>query len=733
MAAFSSSSSTKSSFLFSLGVAATIVVLLSQKMRFWSGDGLYLWPSYKFALGASITAALAGIVLAKASSERVKLEPWGFLVVLAVLFLSDWLTKPYNLLQGPSIRGEILLFAALSFYLMRRNLAPLLSIAWILTAILLFISFHQLASGRLLFSDDHAVFQYRLELLKRNFPSIPFYEPRWNGGIDARDFFATGALNFFFLLSPLIYSFPTEKIYNLLVTLMFFFGAPALVYAAARSAEMSRLASSLAATLAITGNLLWYRWAFQYGTVGFLTSLSLVPLNLVLVSRALSDTKELSLKQAVTLGVTFSLMLMWSPSGLVFVPAILWGLIKIRTVLRKRYVLKLALFLLLFNVPWIVMFWSVSNVAKFVTHGGPVYTQMALLERDEQHKFDKASKLDRLSLHKSLEIVRENAVSWNPILFLLSLPGLYFLRRTLGKLLSITAVWLVIVGAGIAPINPRLEFERMFVVLAFMFSLPCGAIIARLLTQTKDHLMPRLQSALASLAAGFLLAGVLSGASVILNRTLVQYAFARPEVWGLCEAAPQFASKGRLLFSGFVLHELSDGHLAPLVNYCGDTEMMASSHVHNVWRYKQIVPAFFMSRIESGGVEEYLDLYNVESVAAHEKFWHDYFTARPEMYSPVWKGEKFEIFKRLNFSGSYVHEGQADSLSVTSNEIKFIARTPNIVLKYNYLPFVTASHCKVAAKEVAPLIDFIELTECPIGEEISVHSVSPLKRLQLEL
>jgi len=72
-----------------------------------------------------------------------------------------------------------------------------------------FISY---ADGRLLFSDDHPSFLYRLQLLMDEFPSIPFYNTEWNAGYSAREFFPSGVLNVFFLSAPILYFFGDIRI-----------------------------------------------------------------------------------------------------------------------------------------------------------------------------------------------------------------------------------------------------------------------------------------------------------------------------------------------------------------------------------------------------------------------------------------------------------------------------------------------------------------------------------------
>src|SRR5690606_34615165 len=105
--------------------------------------------------------------------------------------------------QGPSIRGELLLSALIAVVLLQRRLFfTVLPWGVLLSGAFCWYFFLQEAGAELLFSDDHSTFVYRLTILRDTFPYIPFYNPQWNAGLDARDSFATGVLNLFFLSMP---------------------------------------------------------------------------------------------------------------------------------------------------------------------------------------------------------------------------------------------------------------------------------------------------------------------------------------------------------------------------------------------------------------------------------------------------------------------------------------------------------------------------------------------------
>src|SRR5690606_10256279 len=98
-------------------------------------------------------------------------------------------------------------------------------------------------------------------------------------------------------------------------------------------------APAVAAALGLTTSLTWYKWALHYGTMGFVTSVALSPLVLVLGVIALQRDRELSFLQAVALVVTGTLLLFWSPSGIAFLPLLALGLYGFPRLIRKRRIL----------------------------------------------------------------------------------------------------------------------------------------------------------------------------------------------------------------------------------------------------------------------------------------------------------------------------------------------------------------------------------------------------------
>jgi hypothetical protein len=724
-------------FLISLGIALVIFSIIGGGTGFWTADGLRIIPSTGIGLGLGGVMAITGLLL---SGFRISTLPAnGFLLGILAVFCSEWLLRSFNLLQGPTIRGEIIFCGIIAYLLLRYRSTRLLSVCCYLIPPLLVFCFSVTANGRLLFTDDHATFFYRLALLKENFPSIPFYSPHWNGGFDARDFFATGALNFFFLSSPLLYLFPLEQIYNILVLGILFGILPVSCYLAARIEGLPSPAPALIVALSVTTSLAWYRWALHYGTMGFVTSASLMPLNLALASRVLSKDGELSFGLALLFFASTTLMLFWSPSGIAFVPVLILGAVQLPRYLKKRFVKPLLLGLLAVNIPWILIFWSASKVSSYLGSGTAARVVIdapasdtpsgeALKEPVSEHGHaDTRSFAERIDLRESLKALRELGNSSQPLLFFLFLPGLFVLGRGTRLSYFLTFCWMLFLGTFCVPLVPKLDLDRMLVFFTLCATIPSGALLANLF-QSAEKQNP-LARILIALAFGFLLAGVLSSGAILRNRSMVRYWFAGDTVQEMREAIQTYSRGGRILYSGFVLHELNSAHLAPLAHLT-ETPLIASSYVHRHWRYTEILPHEFLARISSGGVEQYLNLYNVSAVFAHERKWREYFEKRPELYEKVWHSGRFTLYLRKQFQSSYILHGKGELLSQTSNHLTVRIDSEEATLKFTYFPFLQSSSCTLQSKSPSPSVEFIHLTGCTAGEVVKIHSKGPFSRIR---
>ncbi|MCB9029946.1 MAG: hypothetical protein H6619_02765 [Deltaproteobacteria bacterium] len=716
------------SVLLSSGIALVLFALLSGNLYFWEASPSSPFISSKSVLiFGAILSALA-IVLNRFRLRGLAIIPEPFAACLLMVFFTSWLDRGFSLLQGPSIRGEIILGALFALYFVKKKILSAFTAFAFISIILLPTFFFQEAAGRLLFSDDHATFLYRLSLLKDNFPAIPFYNPLWNAGFDARDFFATGALNIFLLFSPIIYAFELTSVYNIIIALILFVLVPGATWYAAKLDKASHLSRAVAGLLTLTTSLLWYRWALKYGTMGFITSLSLIPLNLMLVGKLLSEEKsDFVAKDAILFGITFTLMLLWSASGLVFVPAIGLGLYYFKIAWAKRSVPYLLVALLAVNLSWITVFFTASKIGSFLVSESTEFPDQANAEKTShvqgEKKLFKMRKQD-LSAENAIKHLREQAASANPLLLLLGLPGLFLIRNRSSKRVYLaTAAWLFVCGAILYPLKPQLELDRMLLMLLLCLAIPTAYSIEHILKgESKFHLI------LGLIVCGFLFAAPLSVSSIVRNRTLDKYNFATPLVENLTNAIVENSDgAGRTFFTGFVLQDISGGHAGPL-SYFTNVPLYACDFAHKHWWYTDVIPDSYRTRGDAG-IDEYLNLANATSVIAHEKPWREYLESRPDAFEKVWSYENFALFKRKNYQGNYFMEGAGEIINQTNNAITLKVAQDSAIIKFTYFPFLTSDNCKLEPYKVNRGTTYIKLSACTPNRSFKIHSVSTVDRL----
>lgn len=742
------------SLALSLALAVAFISVSGGAWRLWGVDGSVLIPSgtYGVAVGAIMGVGALTLHWFQCKKQHLKLSlpplsawsnPWAWGSTLIIIFLSHWLCRSYSFIQGPLIRGELILFFLAAF--LATNAIARSSLRWlpILSSLLLLWSFFEAAGGKLLFMDDHAMFLFRFKLLREHFPFIPFWSPLWNAGIDARDFFATGALNAFILASPLFYLFGVEETYNTVVALLLFVLLPAASYAASRFLGAGPKTSSIAAALAMCSSLLWYRWALKYGTMGFVVSSALLPLTVALALRFMTAT-ALTYRELALFIVTTTLTILWSLAGVALIPLALVAIPRLPTILRsRRHILTIAVLIAL-NAPWAAMMWKVSNVSRFIsaetqaTHMASTATGdtgEALTEQSEKKETSAtapvfrhrpSSRSIKENLREGLRRWQEESVSLNPLIVALALPALCALPRVIRLSYSLVIGWLFMLGTFAVPLKPQLELDRMLVMGAVLLSVPIAGVIASMIEATGRSLAKRLVTAT---VLSFLCTSPFAAATVLFNRSPERFFFANTSVDELTAKIHENASGGRTLFTGCVLHQLSNGHLAPLALW-SETPLIASSYAHNIWAYKQPIPKSFLAR-EDTGIREYLDTMNITTVIAHEPYWRKYLQARPDEYSEVARAGSFIVFKRLLTAPSYTLQGTATNLQHFSNKITFTADTTNVVLKFNYFPFLRSSQCSLTPYTVAPEVTFIKLSGCTVGQTVTVDSVPPIERLLL--
>lgn len=730
--------------LLSSGLALAVIALAFGSLRLWNGVGLTIMPPTAYSILLSVLLMGAGVVVCVLRSERIAISPGAFGIAAACIIVTDKFDRGFNLLQGPLIKGEILLFALLGVWVLRKKCLPTINFAMLLTPVLLIYCFSAASNNQLIYIDDHATFLYRLILLKENFPSIPFYSPHWNAGIDARDFFATGALNIFALFSPLIYLFDVESIYNLIVALLLFGLLPVVIYITARLEGLKQPVPALAVVLSLTTSVTWYRWALHYGTLGFVTTCILSPLALTLAVRIVSRDLRTSGALAVLTFFTVTLMLFWSPSGLAFAPLIGIALLRLPTVLRKPWIALLTAALVVANISWILIFWSAANVSHYLETDEPLRVSEAVSTPEdttdnpapienghttEVHDLEQPAPPTGFiaKLKGSLKTLRHNANSANPLLILMFLPGIALLRQSSRLPWALYLSWLLFLGTIAVPYIPALDLDRMLVFFSLAATIPCASALIAFWrrAELRRELIP-----FGAILFGMLIAAIFSTGSTVRNRGNFHYSFKTPLVSELSDAIRHNHQGGRVLFAGFVLHEFNGAHLAPLAHFTG-VPLMASSYVHRYWEYTEIVPVKFLAQKRTGGIERYFDLYNVGALIAHEPKWREYLSNRPQLYTRVWSKGRFSMYARNEFRSSFFLTGQGRVIKETSNSVTLELNETPAIIKYRHFPFVTSSACSLSGSPVEDGTSFIKLEGCPAGSRVTISSLPPHTRISL--
>jgi hypothetical protein len=253
--------------------------------------------------------------------------------------------------------------------------------------------------------------------------------------------------------------------------------------------------------------------------------------------------------------------------------------------------------------------------------------------------------------------------------------------------------------------------------------MPVGSYLASLI-ETPERSYSRLQS---FCLITLFLTGILSTFNFIQNKGFYTYTAWPKDLESISSIIKDNHLSGRTLFTGFVLHELGGGHIAPL-SYLSGSPIVASSPVHNLWWYTDVIPEEF--RVKSiPGIEEYLDLMNVSLVVAHERNWKKVLRDNPIKYKEIGIVDEFVFFRREPFPNSYFISGEGEVLEQTNHNLKLKLNSTFATLKFTYFPFLQAKGCKdISAHEIGSSIKFIKLDNCEKGEVV-INSIPIYKRV----
>ncbi|MDD2942084.1 MAG: hypothetical protein PHC51_03870 [bacterium] len=673
---------------------------------------------------------------------RLRLHPLPVALFFLLFMISDFPGRGFALFVDPGGRSEVLLLGlsvvvGLALYqyantgkgdvlrLLPQRFERIFSVGLLLfLQLVIFVAWERETNGQMLFSDDHPSFLYRLQLLRSEFPNIPFYNTQWNSGYQAREFFPSGVLNVYLLALPFVYLFgdlqgaDAARLYNFIIVYLYAFVVPWSVYLAARVLSLGHRAGIIAGILALAPTLGVFEWMLKYGTLGFSMSAGLIPLALALAYRTFIADERPQWWHVFALTAVSSLVIMWSLSFVVFLPLVVLALFRLRVIFSRRRARYFFSFVLLFtacNVSWMTTFVQESKVFSFLSQSTLPGSNSKTFDR--QHLKREISAADeKTGIAKGLDNaqtahrrLKEQLVKYNPLLLLLLLPGLASLRsrrlRYLGWGLSF---WLLFLAAWGDFIKPQLELRRMVIPLAYFLCLPVAVWLVGAFRWMRFSAQAG-RTFRVLLAAVLLLGGIfigpMMGAAIWANRSDERYVTATSEVDNLAAAIKQYGGAGRTFFLGFILHDLSSrgydtqdgGHVAPLP-FLAEKPMFASDFYHRSWSALDPIPVEYRKRgVE--GIEEFLDLHNTTAVVTFLREWKDYVHSQAN-YREVFHQGRFRLFVRESKNPGYIMKGRAE-VKDNLDSIVVTPQTIEVVLKFRHLPNLQVYPAGLA--EILPL------------------------------
>lgn len=730
------------SIYLAFGLTLILFGFLAGPTRFWTVDLTTVGISGKWFMIPGLLLSIFGFWKLKKNPPGLdpKINPFGAALVFPVILVADYFARSYSFITPEAFRGEILVLALLVAWMTKHSFDLFARVILPFGSLLLIAVFFWQAQGHLLLFDDHSAFFYRLQMLKENFPAIPHYNTMWNAGLDSRDYFATGVLNMFFIFAPLIYLFPLESIYNIIIVALLFIILPAASYYGARVLGSDKKVSAITAVLAMTAGLLWYRWCLKYGAMGFCTSLILLPLNVAFTLKLTDPDRELSKLEIVIFWFTLLCMSIWPLSMVAFLPIIVYVFYKIRTVWKKRYAKGLLFFFLICYIPWAVTFVTVSKVGSFVSLGSSqshIQSNSGTPQAHNQNNHIAREKLlvkgkpKEIKPREVINHAREAALMTNPLIVFLSIPGFLLLaRRAFWPYLSLV-VWPICLALFISPLKPQLELDRMFLVATLIAALPAALSINYIWDRVRGGDLWKRGCGV--LVGTLLLVSLFSTTSILHNRHKQErYYFLDEAFLNVGEKIKRFSKGGRALFPGFILHDLSQTHIAPLI-FSSQVPLVANYPFHQVWRYSEAVPPYYQEK-GLAGVEDYFDLMNADLLVVREPRWIQFMNDNREYYRLRGRERNFLFYSRRKADKNWFLEGTGEIIEKTSSGLKLQLKSDSAVIKFNYFPFLEAKGCSLEPRELPGNLTFIRIYGCTPGQKtVEIKSVPVYKRIINEI
>jgi hypothetical protein len=721
--------------LFSALVAYAWIGLSSNFLSFWHSSGPLIISSRTWKLAALAAAGLwfiSPLVLRRSpGNSRPRLSAGPFIIAAGLLIFTDF---PERISGFHISRRFFFVSAAVSvivIFLIRRNLSAASRLRQLLVPIFwgiqiaLTVLFLKTADGRVIWSDDHPSFLYRLILLRDHFPFLPFYNTQWNTSYLAREVYPTGALSLYFLSYPFVHwlgdiaDVAQAHVYNFIIPHLMIVLLPWSGYWAARKLECSRLEGLICGLLFLGPTMSLFEFGLKFGTLPFVISAGLLPLSLIILCSVAFDADLPPLSIRLVGVVVLFLCLCWHLMVLAFLPFCLFLLCSYRDLFRSRRVRPLliiaALVLLLCGPSLFSLARDYPLLDLFKRHSLPgSSTEMSTVQavkksqntrgEDQQQAQPPHSRFGLLA--ELRRAYSQLSAKVNPLLLVLILPAFAaFPRGPKRQILIATMLWLTAVALLGQYIKPQLELHRFFLAACFLSCLPVSRFIGRHIHGNILRLddQPSAADCRTMQAAGALaiLLGILLTLPVTLARIYTdnsheRFRFAPAELSSFVQAIKEHAGSGRLFFTGFILHDLGStdyrtqdgGHIAPLAAFTG-VPMFASQFYHVYWSTVDPIPQVYRDRDEAG-IEEFLDLVNATAVVTFRREWTRY-CAKRARYHEVWHEGRFHIFTRSSENKGYLLSGNGSAQSLP-DKILVKPESEELVLKFRYYPRLRTDH-----------------------------------------
>lgn len=730
-----------------------MVGVCANTVSFGHGGGPLILTPLTWKLAAALASVLYAVPFclnrlrrtsdgSTAEWTRRDLHPLPFVAALLVLVFTDFPERRTAFHLARIVFAGTGAMATLVFLLFRNRAeqssgSRALTVALFIVQAVLTAGFLKEADGRLLWSDDHPSFLYRLILLRDHFPFIPFYNPSWNAGYSAREVYPTGALNLYLLGYPFVHwlgdisNFQKAAIYNDLIPYILLFVVPWSLYFAARSLRLTAFDATIAALLAMGPTMSLFEFALRYGTLPFVISSALVPLFLALLARVAFDDEHPRVALiAVTVLVGF-LCCTWHLIVLSFVPAgavLLFRFGHLRRGGRLKAIFSIGVLIALLSAPSLVTIAQESQLFDLTKRNSlPGSSNEVSTVQAAKQKEDTEARRQRdgaaseapppLSLRELRASFALLAAKANPLFVVLCFPALFaFPRGPKRQILGFSIAWLVTVSVLGQHFKPQFELHRFFLTACFVSAVPIAFYIGKLLSECRRALRPEKALLTRAGAMAVLCSFVVLGSAATIPHTLMQvytnntierFRFAPPETREFLDALRKNSGTGRTFFTGFILHDFGTanykaqdgGHIAPLAAFAG-IPMYASQYYHTVWSTVDPIPKSYLDR-DDAGIEEFLDLVNATSVVTFKREWTSYCQAKAR-YHEVWHEGRFHLFTRDTDKGSYFLEGSGE-VSSAAEGIQIVPTSTDSVLKFRWFPKLRTSAPEDALIEPVPV------------------------------